>query len=87
MPDWARWLIAVLIVLVLLAVFFVTFVLYRRTPAPKGCEDLHPSEELCKGCRVASSCAENWYKTEAKKEVNLPNAKDGKSLEEENKHE
>lgn len=42
--------IAISIIVVLLATFIISFVLYRRTPVPKGCEDLKISEENCAGC-------------------------------------
>ena len=34
----------------LLIVFIVSFILYRRTPVPKGCEDIRMSEEKCSSC-------------------------------------
>ena len=43
-------LIAILILVALLAVFIVTFILYRRTPVPKGCENINISEENCSAC-------------------------------------
>lgn len=46
--------IAISLLAVLVAVFVVTFVLYRKTPAPKGCEHLLPGEGKCGGCLDAS---------------------------------
>ena len=43
-------IIAIAILVVLLATFIISFVLYRRTPVPKGCEELKISEEKCAGC-------------------------------------
>ncbi|MBO4286081.1 MAG: hypothetical protein J5880_01965 [Bacilli bacterium] len=43
-------IIAISIMVVLLIVFFVSFVLYRKTPVPKGCEDIMASEEKCASC-------------------------------------
>ena len=43
-------IIAIVIFAVLLVTFFVSFVIYRRTPAPKGCEDLKIGEENCALC-------------------------------------
>ena len=43
-------IIAIVILAVLLVTFFVSFVLYVRTPAPKGCEDMKISEENCSSC-------------------------------------
>ena len=36
---------------VLLIVFVVSFVLYKKTPVPKGCEGLEISEENCAACK------------------------------------
>jgi hypothetical protein len=52
--------LAVGILLLLLIVFFVTFVLYRKAPAPKGCEKL-PSAENCAKCALGEGCAMNLY--------------------------
>ena len=38
------------IIAFLLVVFFVSFLVYRKTPAPKGCERIRPDEGACKGC-------------------------------------
>ena len=43
-------IIAISILVVLLVTFIVSFVIYRKTPVPKGCEDLQMSEEKCSTC-------------------------------------
>ena len=43
-------IIAIVILVVLLATFLVSFVLYVKTPAPKGCENIKISEENCSSC-------------------------------------
>ena len=43
-------IIAILILVALLVIFFVSFVLYRKTPLPKGCENLKMDEEKCSNC-------------------------------------
>ena len=44
-------LILGIVILVLLLVVFVTsFVLYIKTPVPKGCENIKINEENCAGC-------------------------------------
>ena len=43
-------IIAISILVGLLIIFMVSFVLYRRTPVPKGCEALKVSEENCATC-------------------------------------
>jgi flagellar basal body-associated protein FliL len=42
--------LAIAIIIVLAAIAIITFVLYRKTPAPKGCENLEPEEGLCCAC-------------------------------------
>ena len=44
-------ILAISILVVLLIIFFVSFVAYRRMPVPKGCEDLVASEEKCSSCQ------------------------------------
>ena len=34
--------------------FFITFVINRRTPVPKGCENIRISEENCSACNNTS---------------------------------
>ena len=53
-------ILAISILVILLGVFVVSFVLYKRTPVPKGCEDMKMSEEKCSTCGH-SECA--FYKT------------------------
>lgn len=43
-------ILAVSILIALLVTFIISFVLYKRTPVPKGCEDIKISEENCKAC-------------------------------------
>ncbi len=43
-------ILAVSILVALLAIFIVSFVLYKRTPVPKGCENIKISEENCAAC-------------------------------------
>ena len=54
-------IIAISILVALLVVFFVSFVLYMRTPVPKGCEDIKASEEKCSSCSH-SEC--HFYKSQ-----------------------
>ena len=48
-------ILAIVIIVVLAAVAIVTFVLYKKTPDPKGCENLEPDEGLCCAC-LKSGC-------------------------------
>ena len=50
MTKEAYLIIAITILVVLLVTFIVSFVLYRRTPVPKGCEHLKINEENCSSC-------------------------------------
>ena len=59
MSDTLRLVIAIAVILFLLATFIVTFILYKRTPAPKGCENMGPNKEKCKNCEM--SCHLNIY--------------------------
>ena len=43
-------IIAISILVLLVITFFVSFVLYKRTPLPKGCENLKMDEEKCSSC-------------------------------------
>ena len=52
MPQVVGIIIAVVVIITLLVVFFVSFYLMRKTPAPKGCEDIKISEENCSACSV-----------------------------------
>lgn len=42
--------LAISILAALLAIFIVSFILYKRTPVPKGCEDIKISAENCSSC-------------------------------------
>ena len=50
-------ILAISILVILLAVFIVSFVLYKRTPAPKGCEGIKISEENCSSCSKHKECS------------------------------
>ena len=42
--------IAIVILVALLATFIVSFILYIKTPVPKGCENIKINEENCSSC-------------------------------------
>ena len=46
-------ILAISIILVLLIIFIVSFILYVRTPVPKGCEDIKANDEKCASCAHA----------------------------------
>lgn len=90
MPTWLRWMIAVLLLLVLIAIFVITFILYKKTPVPKGCEEFEkPSEQKCHGCHE-TSCHFNLYYNdpeEQAKEQYLKEKADAEKLNAEKKEE
>ena len=43
-------LIGIIIIALLIAVFFISYVLNKKTPVPKGCENLFVDDELCAKC-------------------------------------
>lgn len=44
-------ILAISILVGLLIIFVVSFILYMRTPVPKGCENLKINEENCAACQ------------------------------------
>ena len=46
-------ILAIAIIAALLAIFIVSFVLYVKTPAPKGCENIKAGGEHCSSCEHA----------------------------------
>lgn len=82
MPDWARWLLAIGLLLVLVAVFIISFILYRKTPVPKGCENLEkPSEAKCHGCNI-TGCHFNLYYNTPEEQAKAEYEKEKKEAEE-----
>jgi len=49
-------ILAISIIVALAIIFVVSFVLYKKTPVPKGCENIKISEENCSTCNN-SSCS------------------------------
>ena len=54
-------ILGISIIVSLLIIFIVSFILYRRTPVPKGCENIKISDENCASCSH-SEC--KFYKRE-----------------------
>ena len=44
-------ILAISIILALLITFVVSFVLYKKTPVPKGCENVLINEKNCAACQ------------------------------------
>ena len=51
MSKEAALALAIVIIVSLLIIFVVSFVLYKKTPVPKGCENLEINEENCATCK------------------------------------
>ena len=51
MSQGAYLALAISILIGLLTVFIVSFVIYHKTPAPKGCEDIKINPENCGHCQ------------------------------------
>ena len=43
-------IIAIIIIVVLLVVFVTSYIIYKKMPVPKGCENLEINEENCAAC-------------------------------------
>jgi len=69
MSQTGALILAIAIIVLLLVIFVVSFILYRRTPAPKGCEHLHADTEECKGChQVGCQFYSEYHETKPKEE-------------------
>lgn len=42
--------LSIIVIIALIALFFISYVLNKKTPLPKGCEDIKISNENCLGC-------------------------------------
>lgn len=69
--------LAIAIIVLLVAVFIVSYVLNKRTPIPEGCEHINISEEFCLQCGNTSCSIREKFDLEKIK----------RELEEENKEE
>ena len=49
-------ILGISILVALLIVFVVSFVIYVRTPAPKGCENIKIDDEKCASCSNNNEC-------------------------------
>ena len=62
-----KYVYAIILLAVLVSVFIVSFMLYVKTPEPKGCE-IKPSEEKCKNCEIQGCHANIYAKRNSKEE-------------------
>lgn len=56
MSQTTALVLSIILIATFVVIFIVSFVINRRTPKPKGCEDILISEENCSGCQI-TSCA------------------------------
>ena len=43
-------ILAISILVTLLVIFIISFILYKKTPVPKGCENIEINEMNCSSC-------------------------------------
>ena len=60
-------IIAIAIIVFLVAVVVLSYIGYRKIPAPSGVADVHHSEEKCAGCAEISCPIYAKYHQEEKK--------------------
>ena len=65
--KWVYLTIAIVLIIVLVAIFFVTYYLNKKTPIPKGCEDKLINKENCSSCKNYE-CDLNGIKNKEEKE-------------------
>jgi hypothetical protein len=46
-------IIAIVVIAICVVVFIVSYVLNKKTPLPKGCENIHLEDETCLACSKA----------------------------------
>lgn len=52
-------ILAIGVVVFLVVIFFVTYVLNKKTPVPEGCEHLQISDDNCSACNNTSCQIKN----------------------------
>ena len=65
--KWIYLTIAIVLIIVLVAIFFITYYLNKKTPIPKGCEDILINKENCSSCKNYE-CDLNGIKDKNEKE-------------------
>lgn len=65
--KWVYLTIAIVLIIVLVAIFFITYYLNKKTPIPKGCEDILINKENCSSCKNYE-CDLNGIKDKNEKE-------------------
>ena len=60
--------LSICLIVGLVALFFITFVINRKTPVPKGCENIKIEEESCMSCSNSSCEIKEKFEYEKLKE-------------------
>ena len=60
--------LSICLIVGLVALFFITFVINRKTPVPKGCENIKIEEESCMACSNSSCEIKEKFEYEKLKE-------------------
>ena len=60
--------LSIVLIVGLVALFFITFVINRKTPVPKGCENIKIEEESCMACSNSSCEIKEKFEYEKLKE-------------------
>ena len=68
MSQVAALIISISIIVVLIAIFFITFIKNRKTPVPKGCENIKINEDNCGACQVSDCSIKQRFDIEKIKE-------------------
>ena len=61
-------IISILVVVALIAVFFITYIINKKTPVPEGCENIKISSETCLSCNVEGCNIKEKFSVEKLKE-------------------
>ena len=51
--DLGYLIIGIIILILLIALYIISYILNKKTPVPKGCENIKIDEETCKSCNNA----------------------------------
>lgn len=54
MSEDTALIISIIIIIALLAIFFISYIYYRKTPTPSNCKNLKIDSEACKRCSVVN---------------------------------
>lgn len=64
MEWWGYLIIAIILIIGLVILFIVSFYFNKKTPVPKGCEDIIIGDKNCSSCPNIDCDIKNKYKKE-----------------------